>query len=236
MARWSYPQRSAEPLPAPLPPETRTVGQLVAETLRLYGANFWRAIALGILPGTLTIVGALLPPTARYTVTPTLGAAILSISFVGAACIVAGRRPDTSTLGTAFLCGLVTFVPVPFLIVIFVLPALAWMAFVMLSVPAAVAEELPLRAALARGVQLARVDYVHVLGALATVAILALLSQTMLFLLLRGAGDATLWAASFLASLVVAPLIMLGAALVYEDQKARYDVRVKASAPPSRTS
>jgi hypothetical protein len=227
MARWSYPQRSAEPLPAPLPPETRTVGQLVAETLRLYGANFWRAIAIGVLPGTLTIVGALLPPTARYTVTPTLGAAVLSISFVGAACIAVGRRPPPHTLLTAFLCGLVTFVPVPFLIVIFILPALAWMALVMLSVPAAIAEELPLRAALARGVQLARVDYVHVLGALATVAILALLSQTMLFLLLRGAGDATLWAASFLASLVVAPLILLGSALVYVDQRARYEAKMQ---------
>ena len=30
-----------EPLPPPLPPETRTVGQLVAETLKLYGRHFW---------------------------------------------------------------------------------------------------------------------------------------------------------------------------------------------------
>ena len=34
--------------PAPLPPETRTVGQLVAETLQLYGAAFWPSLALGL--------------------------------------------------------------------------------------------------------------------------------------------------------------------------------------------
>ena len=31
-------------LPPPLPPETRTVGQLVAESIRLYGARFWPSL------------------------------------------------------------------------------------------------------------------------------------------------------------------------------------------------
>ena len=35
----------AKALPAPLPPAERTVGQLVAETIRAYGDNFWRALA-----------------------------------------------------------------------------------------------------------------------------------------------------------------------------------------------
>ena len=35
-------------LPPPLPPAERTVGQLVAETIRAYGDNFWRALPLGI--------------------------------------------------------------------------------------------------------------------------------------------------------------------------------------------
>ena len=39
---------SKKELPPPLPPETRTVGQLVAETLKLYGDNLWRSLALGI--------------------------------------------------------------------------------------------------------------------------------------------------------------------------------------------
>ena len=35
-------------LPPPLPPETRTVGQLVAETIRAYGNSFWRVLPLGL--------------------------------------------------------------------------------------------------------------------------------------------------------------------------------------------
>ena len=35
-------------LPPPLPPGERTVGQLIAETIRLYGDNFWRALPLGL--------------------------------------------------------------------------------------------------------------------------------------------------------------------------------------------
>ena len=35
-------------LPRPLPPAERTVGQLIAETIRAYGDNFWRALPLGL--------------------------------------------------------------------------------------------------------------------------------------------------------------------------------------------
>ena len=35
--------------PQPLPPAERTVGQLVAETVRLYGDNFWRVLPLGLV-------------------------------------------------------------------------------------------------------------------------------------------------------------------------------------------
>ena len=41
MARPRYP-KSSGPLPPPLPPVTRTVGQLVAETLKLYGEHWKR--------------------------------------------------------------------------------------------------------------------------------------------------------------------------------------------------
>ena len=35
-------------LPPPLPPAERTVGQFVGETIRAYGAHFWRALPLGV--------------------------------------------------------------------------------------------------------------------------------------------------------------------------------------------
>ena len=45
MARQARPK---EPLPPPLPPETRPVGQLIAESMRLYGRRFWPSLALGL--------------------------------------------------------------------------------------------------------------------------------------------------------------------------------------------
>ena len=35
-------------LPAPLPPAERTVGQLIAESIRAYGNRFWALLPLGI--------------------------------------------------------------------------------------------------------------------------------------------------------------------------------------------
>ena len=35
-------------LPPPLPPEERTIGQVIAETIRAYGSDFWRALPLGV--------------------------------------------------------------------------------------------------------------------------------------------------------------------------------------------
>ena len=35
-------------LPPPLPPGERTIGQLIAESIRFYGNHFWKAIPLGI--------------------------------------------------------------------------------------------------------------------------------------------------------------------------------------------
>ena len=40
----------AEPRPAALPPAERTVGQLVAESIRFYGEHFWRVLPLGLAP------------------------------------------------------------------------------------------------------------------------------------------------------------------------------------------
>jgi hypothetical protein len=121
----------------------------------------------------------------------------------------------------AWVVGWVVFAPVPFLVVAFVLPGLAWLAAVGLVVPVLVVEELPPRRALARAWQLARADYVHALGSLATLGIVVFLTQTVLAFLLRGVGGAAVDAAFVLANVVVSPLLFIGAALLYLDQKAR---------------
>ena len=216
--------RRSEPLPPPLPPETRTVGQLVAESVRLYQRRFWASLALGLGPGVVGVSIAALPRWADLAFVLSAGALLMTGSYVGATAIAADVRPHGRAIVEALAAGLVVFVPVPFLVSLLLLPAVAWLALVGLVVPVLVIERPGLRAAFRRAVQLARADYVHALGSLAALAIVALLTSSVLFFLLRGQAEAALAVAAFLALLVISPLLFLGAALLYYDQAARVRV------------
>jgi hypothetical protein len=222
VARLSYPQ-AGEPRPAALPPAERTVGQLVAESIRFYGENFFRALALGVIPALLTVMGATVSHGLTLALLPTVGGALLSAAYVAACVLVLDRRPSRRRLVVAWAVGWLVFLPVPFLVLLFILPAVAWLAAVGLIVPVLVVEDLAPRAALRRAWELARADYVHALGSLATLAILVLLTQGVLSFLLRGAGDVALSTASLLASIVISPLLLIGTALLYVDQAARVE-------------
>src|SRR5215472_314534 len=67
----------AEPRPAALPPAERTIGQLVAESIRFYGDHFWPCLALGLAPAVLTVVGANVSRTVVVALSPTLFGALL---------------------------------------------------------------------------------------------------------------------------------------------------------------
>src|SRR3982750_4917246 len=112
MARPRYLSQQG-PLPPPLPPETRTVGQLVGETIRLYGERFWRSLALGVGPAVATIVGAETSRRFALVFASPAGAVLVASSFVGACALVAHGRPDRRTVLTGLLCGLVVFAPLP---------------------------------------------------------------------------------------------------------------------------
>jgi len=207
--------------PEPLPPETRTVGQLVAETLRLYGRRVWVSLAIGIPPAALSILAATLSRGEALFVVPTLGAVVATASYVVAVSVVTGAPLRTRAALIAYLVGVLVFVPFPFLATLFVLPGIAWLALVGLSVPAALVERLGFRDALARGLELARADYVHALGSLATLAIMVAATQFLAAVLLQDFADNTARAAGFLAGTVISPILFLGAGLLYEDQAAR---------------
>ncbi len=117
--------------------------------------------------------------------------------------------------------GAIVFVPAAFLTLFYVLPAVAWLAFVGLVVPVLVIERPGVGAALRRAVELARADYVHAIASLATLVILFGLVKLSLALLLNDLGDSGERAALGLADLVVSPLLFLGGALLYVDQAAR---------------
>jgi len=213
----------AEPRPAALPPAERTIGQLVAESIRFYGEHFWGCLSLGLAPAALAVIGANVSRSVALVLSPTLFGALLSATFVGASVLVLEQRPAPRRLVVTWLAGWLVFAPVPFLVLAFVLPGLAWLAAVGLVVPVLVVEGVTVRRAVARAWQLARADYLHAFGSLFTLAVVVFLTQAVLAFILRGFGGSAVSTAFFLSSIVVSPLLFVGAVLLYEDQTARVE-------------
>lgn len=217
--RRSRTPRRKEPLPEPLPPDERPVGQLVAEAIRLYGRRFWPSLALGV-PVALADTIALHLTVGESIVLFLAFAPVFTAAFVAASALALGR-PDRRSAVTALVAGTLVFAVAAFFLKWFALAAAAWLALLGLCVPAAVAEGLGVGPALRRGAELARADYAHALGGIATLAIVFFLARFPLAFLLRSQADNTERAAIFVADLVVSPLLFLGAALLYVDQAAR---------------
>jgi hypothetical protein len=198
----------------------------VAESIRLYGARFWPSLALGVGPGLLGIAAAELHGALRVAVVLGLGPLVLASSYAGA---VALLRPIArgKYLAAALAIGYLAFLPVCvsrlWIFPGIYLVALAWLALIGLGVPAALLERRGYADALRRGVQLARADYVHVLGSLATLAITIFLTGLVIFFSIREGSGQALRIAAALALVVLAPLFVLGAAVLYVDQEARVE-------------
>jgi hypothetical protein len=212
----------AQPRPEALPPETRPVGQLVAETLRLYGHSFWRALPLGL---SVAVADQLVREVSLETKILALLVCgpVFSVAYAAACALVSGRNAPLATWIRAVVLGSLAFAPAAVILPWFALLAFGWLAFVGLVVPVVMIEGAGWRAAFARALRLARADYVHALGSLATLAILFFLTRLMLALLLRDASDQAERLAIFLADLVLAPMMFLGSALLYFDQAARLE-------------
>jgi hypothetical protein len=208
-------RRRTHQLPPPLPPGRRTIGQLVAETIRFYGRHFWRSLLLGLGPAVVTVAG-------YYTgfhpwlIAVVAGWVLLaSASYVGACVLVAGTRPPRRTLLIAFLAACLSSLPI--------LAGFLWLAPIGLVVPVIANEGLPLGKAFRRGFDLAKADYLHALGSLATLLLVVSLTQVLLTALLHGGSKQSVHISAFLASLLLQPIIFLGAAMLYEDQAARVE-------------
>ena len=203
-------------LPAPLPPGERTVGQLVAETIRAYGHNFWRALPLG-LPLAASTQLSLGHDANVQTVILFAFSPLIGLAYVWAGRLVHGIRPTA----VAYLAAVLVFFPVSFLARLIVLPALGWLALFGLAPIAAMVERIGFRQALSRGRQLGTADYVHALGSLSALVIVVAVAELTLIALLRSQGDNGQRVAHLLADLVLSPLLYLGGALLYVDQAAR---------------
>ena len=205
----------------PLPPAERTVGQLVAEAIKLYGRHFMRALPLGVV---VAAVNQLTIDASRFGVGAVLlvAAPVFSAAFAYACQLEAERTPWRSW-PIAIAAGSLVFVPAALLFPWFALASVLWLGLVGLAVPAAMRERTSFTASLRRGFALGRVDYVHAAGALATLVILFFLMRIGLALLLESQADNTVRTAIFLSDTFLAPLLFLGGAILYDDQRARFE-------------
>jgi hypothetical protein len=206
----------AEPHPAALPPAQRTVGQLVAESIRNYGERFWKVLPLGLV---LVAVDAATLHRGVGTQTLLLWAfaPLFAAAYVRAAMVVRGKPWSWPAFGAALL----VFLPFPVLVRLYLLPGLAWFGLLGLAVPAAVVEGLGVRDALRRGWELARADLVHALAGLVTLALVYAVSRYALLVLIHTQGGQGQAVAAILADLVLSPLVFVGGVLLYDDQRAR---------------
>src|SRR5207249_7663527 len=110
-ARFGRVPRTRTPLPPPLPPETRTVGQLVAEALKLYGARFWPSLALGVGPAVFGVADRELEGAVRVVFDVLVGPLVFAGSYAAAVGLV---RPSGRGryVAVALAVGFVAFLPI----------------------------------------------------------------------------------------------------------------------------
>ena len=208
------------------PPAERLIGQLVADTLRFYGAHFWGSLALGAAPAIVVAVASQLDRSAAVAVSAGGAIVAATASYVAASAMVAGVRPPKRTVLVAFAVGVVVYIPALLLLGL-ILPGLAWLALFGLSVPAAVSERLGFVDSLRRGLDLGRAAFVHALGTLCTLGLLVFVTGQVMILAIYGASGHAIQVTVFLATLVLTPILFLGAAQLYDDQVARAEVKSK---------
>ena len=207
----------AESRPVALPPGERTVGQLVAESIRFYGDRFLTVLLLG-LPFLALDLASIDQAWWKQAIWGWVVGPLVCAAYVRASMLV------TSSFWSwrAFIVALIVYIPYPIL-GLYALPAVVWFALIGLSVPAAVVESLGIRAALRRGLQLGRADPVHAIGGLATLALVYGVTRTALLVLLNSQGGQGHEIAVILSDVVLSPLLYIGGALLYVDQAARVE-------------
>jgi len=196
------------------------VGQLIAETIHLYGDHFLRALPLGLVVA-LADQAALGQTVPGRVLVLMLASPLFSAAFTGASAIVAGTHPGARRCATAIVVGTVVFLPAASFFPWFAVLSVAVLALLGNAVPAIVFEGAGPVEALKRAFVLARADIVHAVGGLATLVIIFGLTRQVLAFVLRSQGDNTVRVSVFLADTVLGPILFLGAVLLYLDLAAR---------------
>jgi hypothetical protein len=216
------------------PPERPLkLGEILAETVSIYGERVRAAFGLGLIyVGTLVLAGF-----AGIVVFSVVAALMFTMASGVAARIVAGdtfreawaqalvRFPVLLLL--AAVVGL-PFALAPYLSILFILVAF-WLGLTVFAVPAAVVEQTrasggPLHIvtyALERTLALSKVDYLHATGVCAALLIANVVFGNLLGNLLVGFADNAGSVAAALVQVVLAPFFFLGLAVLYFEQRSR---------------
>ncbi len=220
MARPKY-SASSGPLPAALPPESRPVGQVIAETIRLYGRRIWLSLPLGL---PIAIASPLnfehsRPEQALIFVAI---APLFTIAYVAACAIESGKVGSRRSWLVASGLGLIAMIPAAATLSWFSLAGVTWLALFGWVVPVAMNEGLSAPPAIVRrALELFRADPIHAIGGLAALVLMFVLTRSGMAWLLRAQADNTVRVSVFIADLVLSPVIFLGAVIVYRDLAAR---------------
>ena len=221
------------------------LGEVLAETVRLYGERFWAALALGVVYTAAIAGAAVIHPALYYAV----AAFMVAAAYAGAARLAAGdsfgeawaqvalRLPIVLILG--LIVGLPFVLATSYLVLLLV--AAAWIGLTGFAIPVAMLERehektgLAARVAYAleRALTLARTELVHAAGVAAALVLLNFLLGIVLGGALAGYGDNSRTIAGLLAQLVLAPFFFFGLAILYFEQKARAVSSRPGSAKPS---
>jgi hypothetical protein len=207
------------------------LGELLAETVRIYGERFWAAVGVGAVVAGATVVAG---------IHPVVEVVVLALAFTGAyAAAVRLAAGDSFTEAWAqvgvrvpILVLLTFFVALPFALALglplLIIIAVAWLAFVGFSVPVAMLEESEATGRVARvgyvlnrTIALARAEYLHAAGVVAALVILYIACSFVLGVALIGFADAGPVAVKALIQLVLAPFFFLGLSVLYFEQRAR---------------
>ncbi len=209
------------------------LGELLAETARLYGERLWAAFGLGAVVAAAFVIAGYIP----------VAFAIVLLAFVfTASWAVATRLASGDAFAEAWAQAalrapaLVVFTIIasmPFALAVsqavFIIFAVAWLALVGFSIPVAMTERPSgdgglfrrLAFGLHRSIEIARAEYFHAAGVIAALVVVYIIVGFLLATALVGFAENTRLASVALVQVVLAPFFFLGLAVLYFEQRAR---------------
>lgn len=210
-----------------------SLGELLAETIRIYGERVWTALGLGAIYAGTLIGSALVHVALHFAV----ASVMLAATYGAAARIVLGDSLAEAwgqvAVRARVLLVLALVVGLPFVLassyLLLILVAALWIAFVGFSIPVAVVERSEEKSgwaaavayALERTIELSRTEYLHAAGVAAALLLVNLFVGIIFRVALVGFADNTAVVAGLLAQLVLAPFFFIGLSVLYFEQRAR---------------